>query len=339
MDNLQGCTSSLEKPTGSGHVYGPIATPLAIDDMLDDIQDQFSDITLQNINSRDENHLDQFSFKVVQKGTSCLGIEFYTEGVRVDSPANGSAFPHSPNLSLNSPGSSTALPDGGAITGQTASYSLPQAGSNYIPVSPNSPNYNQSFSPDSPSYSPNSPSYSPNSPSYSPSSPRYSFSSSEDTLGASPTQISPEYVPTVPQSHPYWEIKKVIAQNSPKRLILPPTPSLTTPHNDHASPNCSPHPLFGDLNSPTYSPSPMYNPSPRYLPSPKYSPNSPHYEPTSPVYEPTSPYYEPTRITQTTITPSTSFSCGRSTRKGALNLRNLKRHFKPKRCGRKKIRV
>ena len=179
--------SSFKSVTNSKHVYGPIATPVAID-MLEEVDVQFNDtkVKLQNHSCTftDKSNLEQYSSNINQEGTSFSGVEFHTDdsfiALLAQSPCSSSlqltlkSSSHTPSHIKTSPIESSASP-------------------NYNPTSPSHINFSlPSNSPVSPSNSPISPNYSPNSP----TSPSYS-STPRGCFSHSPVySLSPAYSPS-----------------------------------------------------------------------------------------------------------------------------------------------
>ena len=199
--------SSFKSVTSSKYVYGPIATPIAID-MLEEVDAQFNDtkVELQNHSCKfiDKINPEHHSSNINQEGTYSSGVEFYTKDSFITSSAE-SPFSSSLQLTLKSPSYT--------VSHIKTSHIESSASPSYNPTSPSHINLNlPSNSPVSPGYSPKSPNYSPasstspdysstptgcfppspvhsSSPAYSPS-PLYSPISSQYEP-ASPTPVSP----------------------------------------------------------------------------------------------------------------------------------------------------
>ena len=248
--------SSFQGVTNSKHVYGPIATPMAIDNMLEEVDAQFNDtkVKLQNHSCTftDKSNLGQYSSNINQGGTSFSGVEFHTDdsfiALSAQSPCSSSL-----QLTLKSPSYTPSHIKTSPIESS--------ASRSYNPTSPSHINVSlPSNSPVSPSNSPVPPSNSPVPPSNSP------VSQSNSPVSPTNSPISSSYNPTSP-SH----INLSLPSNSP-----------VSPSNSPISPNYSPvsptSPGYSSTPRGCFSPSPVYSASPAYSPSREYSLISSQYE-------------------------------------------------------------
>ena len=96
--------SSFKNMTGSRHVYGPIATPVAIDNMLDEVDTKVEVQRKKDsgCTGTDENNLEHHSSNISQEGTSFSGVEFYTDDSFVDLSAENSCS-QTTSYTINSP--------------------------------------------------------------------------------------------------------------------------------------------------------------------------------------------------------------------------------------------
>ena len=129
--------------TGSRHVYGPIATPVAIDNMLDEVDTKVELHRKKDsgCTGTDENNSEHH---ISQEGTSFSGVDFYTDDSFVDLSAENSCS-QTTSYTMNSPIYSLASPTHSLIS-PSHTFTLPSN----IPISPSNNPTSSSYSPPPP---------------------------------------------------------------------------------------------------------------------------------------------------------------------------------------------